>query len=161
MKKHLLFLTFMLTFICVNAQIKTVTSGSSKIVLGEVKSAGKFVAEIYYRPEAGKDTTYFCMYRNEEYTTLTDIQSFYFDGEDGALMGFYNTILEVIKPENLAKTDYSITVKLGKTNVNIGHYGNPNNPRIMIYTSDGYFTLSRSQVDTLFGIKKGSATPSK
>lgn len=118
-----------------------------KTVIGSLRPAGKFLAELSFSIIEG-DTVYSIMYRNLEYESLVDIQSIIFDGSDGVLDTMYNIIAEVFE------TKKKISFVLGEDRVQVYFHSTMGIKYVNVWGERGYFNLTRKQLDKLFGKTK-------
>lgn len=107
-----------------------------RVITGEVKQAGKFIAEFGYSVQ-DSDTLYRLTLRNMEYQYALDLISLFFRNEDGTVDQLYKYLTTPGEP---------LTVKLGETDLRIEHTRNG----VELSTGKGYCTLSTKQVKKLF-----------
>lgn len=134
--KRITYLLFLLIIVnTAAAQIETADRPDARII-GSVKPAGKFLAELVYYVD-GSDTTHLLNFRNAEYQYSLDLVQIAFKNEPGTLDALF-AYLTGDKPRR---------VKLGTTDLDI----EPKRGGVILSTSTGYIYLTRKQVDKLFG----------
>lgn len=120
--------------------------------IGELKSGGiYFISSLQFTKGLPNDSTntYLWMYRNQKYTTLTDIKSISFTSNSKELDSFY----EMLKTQISSPKGTEKQLMLGKTDVLIKTIRNLGVSSLTIFdlTNDGFFYLTSNQLDKLFG----------
>lgn len=127
-----------------------------KITVGKIAPMGSFVAELYYSisNEDNSDTTYTLMYRDDKYNSLLSLESVSFSGMDNALEQLYIAMKSVFLPDNKNKKEYALNFKLGKDVVQISNFKSFGVYMVLFMADNkGYFKITQSQLDKLFGKK--------
>jgi hypothetical protein len=127
-------------------QIQKTTLPES-VKIGEVKSVGVFFAELSYIV-VDQDTVYNLMFKNQKYSSITDIQSIQFS-EDGETLGSLYQILN--ETFDLEKGKHN-TFKLGKQDIaaTLNKMMGTKYINVMIIGTGAYFNLTKKQLDKLF-----------
>lgn len=123
-------------------QIKTENPGT-KLEIGEARQGSRMIARLYGLTD-GSDTVFVLMYRNREFDVLTDIKTIEFKAAAGTLDSLYSLFSSVVLSGDPA------ALTLGQTFIRItkpkGMGG-----AIRLGTGEGWFYLTRGQLDKLFG----------
>jgi hypothetical protein len=152
MKKYILFVISSAISAISFSQIKSVEN-TKPIEIGKVGggSMSPFVASLNYNKGDADVNTYFLMYNNLKYTTITDINSVVFSASQTELDGFYNELKNSFASEKGTEKKF----ELGKETVWVKTIKNLGVTSLQITTSDegtlGYFYLTNKQLDKLFG----------
>lgn len=120
-----------------NAQIKEVPT-IAETILGTVKDGASIRAEIRYIIK-NNDTLYSLLYSNAEYKVINDYHIIKFWGNE-TLSQFYNFCQKVLT-DNLEKE-----ILIGTNKISLI----PKGKNISFITKDGYFFVSKNQLDKLF-----------
>jgi hypothetical protein len=148
MKSVTVMLIFFLPLLC-KGQMTEVKKLPEPVKIGEVKRAGSFVVNLSYRVE-GSDTTYTLMYRDQQYSSLIEIESVTFSGIDNTLDKLYRVFKSVFSDENKRNGEYKVQFRLGGEDVIVSNYIAAGKPSAFFH-ADGYFALWEKEVDKLFG----------
>lgn len=96
------------------------------------------------------DTTIRLDYYNQKYPTLKDLKFIYFKGGAKEVNDLYSIMLSFYSEENKDNKEMRVDFKLGKTDVSISRVKS----LLMVWTEEGYFTLNKSNVNSLFTVKR-------
>jgi hypothetical protein len=132
-------LLFLLSSFCsvLTAQIKVIDV-DKPIVIGTVKDGSSVRAEISYLIYKS-DTVYTLLYNNAEYKVIDNYHTVKFLGQK-TLEQFYELCQKTILDGK------EVNILLGDSKVSL----NPKGKNVYFFTKDGYFFLSRNQIDRLF-----------
>lgn len=143
------FLQLLLTF-AVSPTFSQVVKVSipEPVVVGVVKSVGLFVAELKYTIING-DTTYFIVYKNMDYPSISDIKKVSFTNVGGAVEELYNILAEAYDKDKGSKT----SLMLGDTLVSILTERDMGVKILKVrFANGGHFRFeSKKQIKKLFG----------
>jgi hypothetical protein len=143
-----LILSFVLILSALNSYCQVeIKQARTKNVIGEVKSGGKFVAELSSTVMSTGDTLYLINYQNREYQRIISVESISFLKDGNTLEDLYNALNSFFEDKEKQSKDYNLDVQVGRRTLNLSYYkGN-----VMIITREGYFILNKKQLDKLFG----------
>lgn len=100
-----------------------------------------------------KDTSYLIIYQNEDYESITSLESVNFKGKQ-TLTDLYDILKSFFKEENIKNEDYAQHFDLGKSFVSAYNSTVGKKTKIRIYVKGkGQFTMNEKQLDLLFGKK--------
>lgn len=145
MKKTLI-ICLLLSNFC-NAQIE-VSKPTKTIKIGSIQSA------TLNEKITGTDTIYVLLFKNAKYPNIEDYSSLAFFPQKNTFNEFYKILKSFFNDENKKNDSYEMNFKLGIDQVTCKAGSSVFGPHyVSIYTDDGYFSMSSSQVDQLFGKK--------
>jgi hypothetical protein len=151
MKKILLFGLFLFCCISLSAQIVEVEKQKLEKV-GEVRPGGlSLLSSIQVVRDPLKDGTnlYLWTYSNAGYRTISDIKSFEFNATEKDFNSLYDMLkIQISGPKGTEKQ-----ILLGKTNVSFKTMRSMgiSSFTVIDLSNDGFFYLTSSQLDKLFG----------
>lgn len=96
------------------------------------------------------DSVYVVSFKNEAFKTISDYKSFFFRNNKNELNDLYNILKSFYSPDNLKNKDYTVSIKLNKTDVFLMRYKKD----IWFSIGDPYFIIGEKDLDKLFGIAK-------
>lgn len=135
----------------------TEKSRTTEVTIGKVEAAGILKFELYKIIDLdNEDSVTVLMFRNQKYEAINDYKSVsYLDDAGLTTEQLYNLLSSVFTNESFANKDFSKSVKLGKDDLFISRLGGAGVPQCYVSVKNkGYFTISRSQLDKLFGKKR-------
>jgi hypothetical protein len=118
--------------------------------IGELKTLGLTKARMQFTV-SGSDTSFMLFMKDFTKQPENNYFSIVFNSTGDTFSKCYTLLISFFDDENRKDKDYMKTVKLGKTMLNIQHQGLIGSAGIRLTTNDGYITLSKKDVDKLFG----------
>lgn len=149
MKKLSIIIFLIISHLHSAAQLRELTP-SKEVKVGEFNDmVGNCYSQLIYRI---KDSVkvYSLFYKNQKYSSITDIKYITFSSIDGEVDELYKILKDSFSPENKANKDFKKEFELGKTHVILTRHNGMKN-WIEIWTPDGYWYMKEKHVDILFG----------
>lgn len=133
------------------AQLDEIGTDGKKIQIGEVRLVGNLYFELYMKID-GKDSVCYLVYRNQEYSVLTEYEMIAFSPEDNTIDKLYNLIIKVLTDKAFEDKDHKIKVMLGETECILSR-SKSMAKYVFFWTDDGYFYINERQAKKLFNKK--------
>ena len=121
----------------------------TEVKIGFYKRSDFDISHMVYLISKG-DTTVVWDYYNQKYSTLKDRKYIYFNGGAKAVNDLYQLLLSFYSDANKDNEKLEIKFTLGKTEVTTSR----SKKQIFVWTKDGYFSLDKGNINSLFTNKR-------
>lgn len=142
--------TIILILLSINATAQITVATTTQAIIGEIRKLGFPVATLT-QSITGTDTSYNIRYRDMQNWDADKYYNIPFKATLTELGLLHKAMASVHDPQNAKNKSYAIVITLGNTTTTIKNYTYMGVVMTEILTPDGYFQLTKGQVNKLFG----------